>query len=220
MAILGRSYLVMRDAFTRILARVPFPLLEIHPDNGGEFFNHFLMTYWRKTLPQATLSRSRPYCKNDNPFVEEKNGSAFRAYLGFRRLDTVAQTNLLNQVYDRMRLVHDFFFPVMRLQAKQYRPGRSPSRSFDLPQARFDRLCATGTLPPGRQAELANLRQATKPRLLHVEIHARLGRLLQSPPAKPGASQDVRKTLFRSTLQLPDAILPVTLSFDGTIYLR
>lgn len=219
-AILGRSYLVMRDAFARILARLPFPLLEIHPDNGGEFFNHFLMAYWRETLPQATLSRSRPFCKNDNPFVEEKNGSAVRAYLGFQRLDTVAQTNLLNQVYDRMWLLHNFFFPVMRLQAKQFHLGRSPSRTYDLAQAPFDRLCSTGTLPPGRQAELANLRQSTNPRLLHDEIHARLARLLQSPCAKPGASQDVRKTLFRTTLQLPDAILPVTLSFDGTINLR
>lgn len=219
-AILGRSYLVMRDAFTRILARVPFPLLEIHPDNGGEFFNHFLMTYWRETLPQATLSRSRPYCKNDNPFVEEKNGSAVRAYLGFQRLDTVAQTNLLNQVYDRMWLLHNFFFPVMRLQAKQYRPGRSPSRSFDLAQAPFDRLSATGTLPPSRQAELARLRQATNPRLLNDEIHARLARLRQSRPAQPGVSQDVRKTLFRTTLQRPQAILPVTLSIDGMVSLR
>jgi hypothetical protein len=219
-AILGRSYLVMRDAFTRILARLPFPLLEIHPDNGGEFFNHFLMTYWRETLPQATLSRSRPYCKNDNPFVEEKNGSAVRAYLGFQRLDTVAQTNLLNQVYDRMWLLHNFFFPVMRLQARQYHPGRSPSRSYDLAQAPFDRLCASGTLPPSRQAELARLRQITNPRLLNGEIHARLARLRQSRPAQPGASQDVRKTLFRTTLQLPDAILPVTLSIDGTMSLR
>ncbi len=110
--------------------------------------------------PQASLSRSRPYCKNDNPFVEEKNGSAVRAYLGFQRLDTVAQTNLLNQVYDRMWLLHNFFFPVMRLQVKQYRQARSPSRSFDLPQAPFDRSCASGTLPPSRASPIAPSHQS------------------------------------------------------------
>lgn len=149
-AILGRSSLVMRDAFTCILGCLPFPLLVIHPGNGGEFFSHLLMTYWRETLPQATRSCSRPFCKNDNPFAEEKKGSAVRAHLGFQRLSTVAQTNLLNQVSDRMWLLRSFSFPAMRLQVKQYRPGRSPRRSFDLPQAPFDRLCASGTLPPRR----------------------------------------------------------------------
>jgi hypothetical protein len=107
----------------------------------------------------------------------------------------------------------------MRLQTKQYRPGRSPSRSYDLPQTPFDRLCAAGTLPPGRQAQQAELRHKTNPRVLHNEIHDRLARLLRSTPAKPGATQEVRKTLFRSTLQLADAILPVTFSIDGTINL-
>ena len=75
MAILGRSYTVLRDAFERLLARLPFPILELHPDNGGEFFNHFLLTYWKQAVPHLSLSRTRPYRKNDNPFVEEKNGS-------------------------------------------------------------------------------------------------------------------------------------------------
>ena len=65
----------MQDAFTRLLARLPFPILELHPDNGREFFNRFLLRYWKDVVPGLTLSRSRPFHKNDNPFVEEKNGS-------------------------------------------------------------------------------------------------------------------------------------------------
>lgn len=219
-AILGRSYLVMRDAFARILSRLPFPMVELHPDNGGEFFNHFLMTYWREAVPDLALSRSRPFCKNDNPFVEEKNASAVRAYLGFDRLDTVAHTNLLNQIYDRMWLLHNFFFPVMRLQHKLFRPSAAAVRTFDVPQSPFDRLCAASILPQALQTQLVELRQRTNPRQLHDEVHTLLDRLFKLPNANPRVPQDVRKTLFRTALLQQDAELPVTLSFEGTIPFR
>lgn len=77
----------MEEGFRRILARLPFPVLQIHPDNGSEFFNH----------------------KNDNRFVERKKATLVRAYLGYDRLDTVAQTLAINQLYDKMWLYFDFF---------------------------------------------------------------------------------------------------------------
>jgi len=91
----GRSYRVMRDAFLRIRGRLPFPVLEIHPDNGSEFFNHHMRTFWQETLGPFQISRSRPYKKNDNRFVEQKNFTLVRAYLGYDRLDTVEQTQAL-----------------------------------------------------------------------------------------------------------------------------
>lgn len=89
-AVLGRSYLVVQDAFSRILARLPFPVREVHPDNGSEFLNYHLIQYWRERVQGVRLSRSRPYQKNDNRFVEQKNSSLVRAYLGYDRLDSVA----------------------------------------------------------------------------------------------------------------------------------
>ena len=88
MAVLGRSYLVMQAAFRRGLARLPFAVLEIHPDNGSEFFNQHMVRFWQEVVSGATLSRSRPYQKNDNRNVEQKNSSLVRAYLGFARLDS------------------------------------------------------------------------------------------------------------------------------------
>ena len=199
-AILGRSYTVMQDAFERLLARLPFPILELHPDNGTEFFNHFLLTYWKQAVPHLSLSRSRPFHKNDNPLVEEKNGSLVRGYLGFARLDTVAQTNLLNQIYDRMWLLHNFFHPVMRQQSD---PGRTALRRYDRPAPAFDRLCEAAALPPDRQTALADLRQATNPLQLRNEIHALLDRLSRLPNARPGKPQDVRRTLFEAPSSLP-----------------
>ena len=90
-AVLGRSSLVMTDAFRHILTHLPFQVREIHPDNGSEFFNHHLLHFWGQAAAHIQLSRSRPCHKpvlseaegNDNPFVEQKNSSLIRAYLDF-----------------------------------------------------------------------------------------------------------------------------------------
>jgi hypothetical protein len=71
-AVLGCSYLAMEDAFRCILARLPFPVLHVHPDNGSEFFNHHLLRFWGEIVQGVTLSRSRPFHKNDNPRVEQR----------------------------------------------------------------------------------------------------------------------------------------------------
>jgi hypothetical protein len=81
-ATLGRSYMAVEDSFRRILARLPFPVLEIHPDNGSEFLNAHLVRFWKETVKDVTLSRSRPFHKNDNRFVQQKNSTLVRAYLG------------------------------------------------------------------------------------------------------------------------------------------
>jgi hypothetical protein len=216
-AILGRSYLVLQDAFERILARLPFPILELHPDNGTEFFNRFLLTYWKQAVPQLTLSRSRPFHKNDNPLVEEKNGSLVRGYLGFARLDTVAQTQLLNRIYDRMWLLHNFFHPVMRLQSH---PGPAALRRYDRPVPAFDRLCHTSALPAHRQAALANLCHATNPLKLRDEVHGLLDRLSRLPRAKPSSPQDVRRTLYVPAHQSREAHTSVALSIEGSTAAR
>jgi len=122
-AVLGRSYLVMQDGFERISRRLPFPIRELHPDNGSEFLNAHLVRYFQEKV-QADLSRSRPFYKNDNRFVEENNSSLVRAYVGYGRLDTVIQVKLLNQLYERLWLYHNFFQPVMRLSGKQWQESK------------------------------------------------------------------------------------------------
>jgi len=101
-AALGRSWLVVSDAFRHILAHLPFGVHGIHSDNRSEFLNYHLLQFWGEAAENITLSRSRPYQKYDNPFVEQKNSSLIRAYLGHERLDTVAQTCSLNELYHKM----------------------------------------------------------------------------------------------------------------------
>jgi hypothetical protein len=197
--VLGRSYLVMEDAFLSILARLPFPVLEIHPDNGSEFFNHHMVRFWKERVKGVHLSRSRPYHKNDNPFVEQRNANPVRAYLGYDRLDTVAQTLAVNQLYDKMWLYHNFFQPVMRVAEKivvtDEQQRTRIKRRYDQAQTPFDRLCATDLLSPEQRTELETLREQTNPRQLLAEIRASLDFIFSLPNAAPGETQNVYQTL-------------------------
>ena len=224
-AVLGRSYLVMQDAFRRILARLPFPVVEIHPDNGSEFLNHHLIHFWKDRVEGVRLSRSRAWHKNDNRFVEQKNDTLVRAYLGCERLDTVEHTNLLNRLYGHMWLYYNLFQPVMRLSEKVVLPadgGRASriKRRFDEARTPFDRLHTTGALSPHQHNQLLTLRDETNPRQLRQQIYGLLDQLFALPLAPPGSTQDVYQTLFAPPDFMKGGDVPVTLSNDRTITLR
>jgi hypothetical protein len=218
-AVLGRSYLVMQDAFRYILGHLPIPVLEIHPDNGSEFFNHHMLRFWKGTVKGVRLSRSRPYHKNDNPFVEQRNAHPVRAYLGYDRLDTVAQTRTLNQLYDQMWLYHNFFQPVMRVKEKiiiaEQGQRTHTRRRYDEAQTPFDRVCAAGALSSERRTQLEALRDQTNPRKLLAEIRQTLDLIFSLPGAVPGRTENVYDTLS-VTNQLAPLVedSPVTLSFE------
>jgi len=217
-AVLGRSYLAMKAGFERCLSRLPFPVLELHPDNGVEFFNQHLVRFFRDTIPDLHLSRSRPYQKNDNRHVEQKNSTLVRAYLGFDRLDTVEQTVTLNQLYDKLWLYYNFFQPVMHLSEKTITPLEGQpariTRRYDQAQTPFDRLCATGILSNDQRQELQALRDRTNPRQLRQEIYALLDRLFSLPGAVPGVTEDVHDTLGIPITLPKGEGSPVTLSVE------
>lgn len=198
-AVLGRAYLVMEDGFRRCQARLPFPVLELHPDNGSEFLNDLMLDFWKKQPHRPAFSRSRPYQKNDNRFVEQKNHSLVRVYLGAGRLNTVLQTNRLNELYDRLWLYNNFFQPVLRLAEKEITHAGDAvtiKRRFDQPQTPFERVCAAGVLTPPKQHALERLRQQTNPRQLRQEIYALIDQIIASPLAKPARTPSVQATLL------------------------
>ena len=196
-ATLGRSYRVMEDGFGRIQSRTPLPIKEVHPDNGSEFLNAHVLKFWKNEYKNAEISRSRPYQKNDNRFVEEDNGSFVRAYIGYLRLDTVQQTFLLNQIYEKLGFYHNFFLPVMRQKEKHYSKDHStpPKRKHDQARTPFDRLCETKQLPPEQIGELRALRDATNPIILRREIEGMLLKLFELPAAKEGQTENIFDTL-------------------------
>jgi hypothetical protein len=193
-AVLGRSGLMMEAGFRRILSRLPFALLELHPDNGSEFLNNHLWRFFKDQVPGLHFSRSRPWQKNDNRFVEQKNQSLVRAYLGFDRLDSLAHVQLVNQLYDKMWLYYNFFQPVLHTVEKSRVTveGQRPhlKRRYDTAQTPFERVCAANAITLERRQLLEQLRQQTNPRRLRRQIYALIDAIAALPLAE--APVDVR----------------------------
>ena len=196
-AILGRSFRVMKDGFDYLLNRLPFPVLEIHPDNGAEFFNQFLLQYWKNKLPDLEITRSRPYQKNDNRFVEENNQSMVRAYIGHSRLDTFAQLKVLRLLLDKLWLFHNFFQPVMRLKEKQVISSTQFRRKFDQAKTPFDRLKEKDSLNSKNLSSLECLRRQTNPLTLRSEINSLIENLLSLPCLDKSETVDIFTTFIK-----------------------
>ena len=111
-----------------IRERLPFPLLALHPDSGGEFIN-WVLKDWCDT-EKIALSRSEPYKKNDNMCVEERNGHVIRRYLGFERLDAIETLPLVNELCDLVNLYTNHWKAVKRMIKKE-RIGSKYKRTYE-----------------------------------------------------------------------------------------
>lgn len=181
-ALLGKGQQAMEGGFRGILQRLPFAVKELHPDNGSEFFNHHLVRFWGETITGLKLSRSRPYQKNDNRFVEQKNETLVRQYFGTIRLETAEQVQAMNVLYDKMWVYYNFFQPVMHLQEKICQ-GDKVIRHWDQAQTPYQRLLATGALGDEQMLRLQTLYEQTNPMALRKEIYHLLATLWQLPQA-------------------------------------
>jgi transposase InsO family protein len=193
-AILGRSFRAIKDGFLRCLKRIPFPVLEVHTDNGAEFLNAHLLRFWKEKYTGVFLSRGRPYHSQDNRFVEQRNGGLIRALLGNERLDTAQQTLQLNRLYELLWRYFNFFQPVMRQTSKTHEDGRTRRKHDDV-RTPFQRVlaseCASNDWAQAQQAIFAN----TNPLRLKQELEAAVMTLFKLPGAVSGQTEDVFETL-------------------------
>jgi hypothetical protein len=170
----------MVEGFRRVQSRLPFAITHLHPDNGSEFFNDHLVRYFGEAMTGLRLSRSRPYRKNDNRFVEQKNATLVRAYVGYERLDTLGQCAALNVLYGQLWIYYNLFKPVLHLTSKEVVNGKL-RRRWDRAQTPYQRLLASGVLSPEQEARLARLYAETNPRQLRETIYQAVERLWQKP---------------------------------------
>lgn len=185
-AIAGRSQRATEQGLDRIRPRCPFRIREIHPDNDSGLINHLLWRYCRRA--RIRMSRSRPYQKNDNAWVEQKNWTHVRKVVGYRRYDTTGQMALLNRIYEVARLYQNFFQPVIKLKSKT-RVGGKIHRVYDEPRTPYQRLLESGQISRKTARELEATYESLNPAELHREL------------------QKLRRELFK----LADAALPVIL---------
>jgi hypothetical protein len=157
-ALPNRAQLWTVRALKHILARLPFKASEVHSDNGGEFINAtFIRATGRRKLKQT---RSRSYHKNDSPYVESKNGSLVRAYIGHRRHDTRREFLILRQLMPLISLRHNLFMPTMKLQptaSEDHHTGRRRKTTA----TPYYRLLTSKRPPPSQLRRLRALRRST-----------------------------------------------------------
>ncbi|MHB1161096.1 MAG: transposase family protein [Chloroflexota bacterium] len=179
--IFGRTYRAMVAGSEKVVGRLPFPIRELHPDNGSEFINDHILAYFGDKIKDLSMSRSRPYHKNDNRNVEQKNYTLVRAYLGYERLDTPAQSLAVNALYDRMWLYYNLFQPVMHLESKEVVGKHRIKRKWDEAKTPYERVLTTGVLSEAQRARLTGLYARTNPRKLRREIHQIIETLWDEP---------------------------------------
>ena len=150
-AIWNRSRLSVIAAIEIVRKRLPFPLLGIDSDNGSEFINHSLKAYCDEH--GVTFTRSRPYKKNDQCHVEQKNGAVVRPLIGYARYEGEQAAKHLNQMYAVDRLCVNFFEPSMKLIDK-VRTGAKVKKVYDTPKTPWQRLTDSGTLSPDFQQKI------------------------------------------------------------------
>jgi len=179
--VFGRTQRAMERGFRHILDRLPFPIVQLHPDNGPEFLNDHLLRFFGKEIVGLKLTRSRPYHKNDNRNVEQKNYTLVRSYLGYDRIDSPAQCIVVNALYDRMWVYYNLFQPVLHLVGKERGDDGRVKRRWDSAKTPYERLLATGVLSEDREAKLTAIYARTNPRRLRREIHQIIESLWDQP---------------------------------------
>jgi hypothetical protein len=153
-----------------IAATMPFPLLGLDSDNGAEFINDQLFRWCEAN--QVTFTRSRPYRKNDNCFVEQKNFPIVRQQVGYARYDTTAELTVLTELYGHLRLFVNFFQPQMKLMEKT-RTGAKVTKRYDRAATPYRRALASPDVSAAVKAVLTRTYLELNP----VELRRRIGEL-------------------------------------------
>lgn len=175
--VMGKGQQRALHALDTIRKRSPIDWTEIHPDNGGNIMNYHIYAYAEKH--GITFSRSRPYHKNDNCFIEQKNSTHVRKIVGYLRYDAEEEQTIINNLYrNELRLYKNFFQPVMKLTEKR-REGGKIRKKYDVPKTPYQRLLESKTLSRKEKAELKDTYQTLNPAELKRNIDVPLKRLLQ-----------------------------------------
>ena len=162
---------------------LPFGLLGFDCDNGSEFLNHHLWAYLAKRGSPVEFTRSRPYHKDDNAHVEQKNWMWPRQLLGYTRLEDSELVGRICTVYKEVwGPLHNFFLPCLKLKEK-WREGSHWRKRYELPQTAYDRLCRPGLLDLKQRSQLRERYASLDPFLLKDDLEKQLKQILHPKPS-------------------------------------
>jgi hypothetical protein len=183
-AIAVRSQHVTKEGLSQMRPRFPFRIRELHPDNDSALVNNLLLDWCREQRIQ--LSRSRPYQKNDNAWIEQKNWTHVRKVVGYRRFDRTSELRLLNDIYAVLRLYKNFFLPTIKLASKTRVNGRI-KRSYDQARTPYQRLMESRQIDRKAKQQL----KATYESLNPAELQRRLSDLREQLETVSAAKSEI-----------------------------
>ena len=182
-AVWGKTQQRVGTAVHHVRQRLPFPLRELHTDNGSEFLNHTLYPWCQREGIRFT--RGRPYRKNDQAYAEQRNGWVVRRLVGYQRFASQAALQQLQAVYAAVRLWVNFFQPMSKLQSKE-RVGAKVRKRYDAPRTPYKRLLAAGVLSDDQRQALDREYQRLNPLQVRAELERALQRLWRlAEPSRP-----------------------------------
>jgi hypothetical protein len=177
----------------RLRTRLPFPLLGLDCDNGAEFLTYAMLAYCERE--QITFTRGRVANKNDQCFVEQKNGSIVRQLVGYDRYEGEIAYRQLAELYRAVRLYVNFFQPSMKLKEKQ-RQGSRVRKRYDQAQTPFQRLLASEQLEETGEVHLQEVYQTLDPVQVLKQIRILQEGLWRHAVQAPPAEEPLPPTVF------------------------
>ena len=178
-AVMGKSEAGIVNAIEEIKQHLPFELKGLDSDTGSEFVNWHMVKWCKEN--KLFFTRSRPYYKNDNAYVEQKNYTHIRKWLGYRRYDTKEQQQLINDLYrNELRVFNNFFKPVMKIKRKEKVNNSVCRKTYDTAQTPYQRLMQSKQIPLKAKMQLKQLYESLNLVKLKTAITFKLKRILQS----------------------------------------
>lgn len=173
-ALWNRSAHATLEQLKNIEAQLPFPLLGFDCDNGSEFLNHHLLRHYQERVRPVHFTRSRPYHKNDNARVEQKNWTHVRQLLGYQRYDNPAVLPHVNDLCAKeWSQLLNYFCPAMKLVEK-IKEGSRTHKRYDAPQTPCQRLLSSNALSDQERQRLTNTQARLNPFNLQKQIDRKL----------------------------------------------
>lgn len=169
MPLVVREKTLLTETLERVRVSLPFPLRALDVDNGSEFVNETLIEYC--IGHGIELTRSRPYRKNDQAWIEQKNGAVVRRMIGYRRFEGIAAAQALARLYAASRFFVNFFQPSFKL-AEKTRSGAQVTKRYHAPQTPCERLLGCEIISEAMKARLREVCEALDPLQLLEEIRA------------------------------------------------
>ena len=201
--LLYRTQEAVVQALGRIRRLLPMPLLGLDTDNGTEFMNAELIAYCERE--RLTFTRGRAYKKNDQCFVEQKNGAVVRQLVGYDRFQGERAYYQLNELYRAVRLYVNFFQPSMKLLSKNRDGGRT-RKSYEAAQTPFHRLLDTKVLDTESEERLREIYSALDPVVLLRQLEALQDALWRHAVVSPSVSTQGSLTPITATVRFTSGI--------------